>query len=195
MAGMLRMASAEDFGRMMAKTAVDKKARRLFRKVAKMLIKKAGLTDADFDSGMEKQSIAFLAALPWIAAALAGGGATAYGVHRYGEPRGWWDSPEMKAAKDRLKAIRMARMQGTDPVQMGLLAPKQKEEKPWEQKQGPDYGAWGFGAGAATTNKMPRQLPKGYMNQEKRIQNLASSLGLGLRHARAFSQLSRMPVF
>jgi hypothetical protein len=177
---MMRRSAAYELGQQMAKQATDRRARRVFTKLAKVLGKKAGLSAKEID-GMEKEAFAFLPLLLGLAAS----GIGAYGVHRYGEPRGWWDSPAIKAMKDRMKAIQMAKAQGVDPVQMGLIAPKEKDET--DNK--PYWSSWGGGA------KMPAGLPKGYLDQEKRLQNLSRTLGLGLRHARAYSNLSRMPVF
>lgn len=180
---MLRSA-AYRAGQTMAKQAADKRARATFMKIAKVLGKRAGLSEKEL-AGMEKEALA------WLPAAILGlltAAGTGYGVHQYGKHHGWWESPAIKAMKDRMRAIQMAQAQGIDPARLGLVAPKPEKE----QDAQPYWGSWdGGGYGGA----MPAGLPKGYMDQEKRLQNLSRSLGLGLRHSRAWSQLSRMPVY
>ncbi len=173
-------------GEQMAKEATNKEIRATFRKIAAVLGKRAGLTMADV-VGMEKESFAI--SVPMIIGLLASG-LGSYGVHQYGKREGWWDSPALKAMKDRMKAISMARAQGQDPARMGLIAPKKEKKRPWEEPGYTNYGSWGGGGFGGTAG-----LPKGYMKRERGLQNLAKHMGLGLRHARAFSDLSRMPVY
>jgi hypothetical protein len=129
-------------------------------------------------------------AFPWsLLLGLIPGLGLAHAGYQYGKGEGWWDSPAIKAMKDRMKAIQMAKAQGVDPSRMGLIQPEEKKEKPWENKQYTDYGAWGGGSSSMGG------LPKGYMKTEKDIQNIAKNLQLAGRHSQAFSRLAKMPVF
>lgn len=180
---MPKFSSAYKLGQTMAKQAVDKKATDTFKKIASKLAKQAGMSAKEV-AEMEKSAIAWgpllMGLIPGLG--LAGAG------YQYGKREGWWDSPAIKAMKDRMKAIQMAKAQGVDPARMGLIQPKEEKKKPWEDNKFQDYSSWGSGSGRSS-------LPKGYMKRERDIQDVAKNLQLANRHARAFSQLSKMPVY
>lgn len=181
---MPKYSSAHKLGQAMAKRAVDEQAKTVFKKIVTRLAKRAGLNNKDV-AGMEKSAIAWL---PLLAGLIPGLG-LAYGGYKFGKGEGWWDSPAIKAMKDRMKAIQMAKGQGIDPARMGLIQPKPEKSKPWEDPQYKDYSSWGSGTSSGAG------IPKGYMKTEKDIQNLAKNLQLAGRHSQAFSRLARMPVF
>lgn len=175
---------------MMRKQAQVKEMYRVYHRIFTKLAKRAGLTDGQIEglekkAGIEKEAgpfltPAFMAALPWLLTAL-GFGATTYGV---GRGLGWWDRPEVKAIKARLKAIQLARASGVNPEQLGILDPK-------KQQPATPFGAvdWSrFGSPG-------RAAPPGYMQKERSLQDLAGQLGLAQRHADAYRQLRQMPVY
>jgi len=174
---------SHELGAQMAKQAAVKKVNAVFTKIAKALARRVGVDPSRFDN-MEKSAIAFL---PLLAGLIPGLG-LAHAGYKYGKREGWWESPAIKAMKDRMRAIQMAKAQGVDPARMGLIAPK-PEKRDWEKSPYKDYSSWGGWGGGDSA------MPKGYMKTERDLQNMAKNLRLAGRHSQAFSQLARMPVF